>query len=211
MTKKIYWDILDTKRKKILPILKEFKDEFYLAGGTALALQFGHRDSIDFDFFSEQPFSTEKLFQKIVNAFWGYKIKKVQEEENTLSVIVNSKIKISFFHYRYKLVKSIIKTENLNIADLVDVGCMKLSAIVSRATMKDYIDLYFILQEISLPDLTEFAKKKFPDLDTNLILKSLVYFDDIEIEPIIFKHGNKVTLPIIKSFLESEVKKYYND
>ncbi len=87
-----------------------------------------------------------------------------------------------------------------------DIACMKLSAVVSRAVEKDFVDLYFIIKNLPLGRLLEKMKQKMPDLDQNLVLKSLVYFDDIVEEKIIFKHGNEVSLKNIKKFLEIQVK-----
>ena len=81
-----------------------------------------------------------------------------------------------------------ISDENLTFASIKDIGCMKLSAITGRASNKDYIDLYFILKHFSLSDLLEKAHDKYPELERNLILKSLVYFDDITSEKILFKN-----------------------
>src|SRR3989344_955285 len=103
----MFYDILDKKRIEILSFFNLFKDRFYLAGGTGLALQIGHRDSIDFDFF-----------------------------------------KLSFFRYPYILIKDCLDEENLRIASIEDIACMKLSAIVSRAVEKDFVDLYFIIKKI---------------------------------------------------------------
>ena len=84
---------------------------------------------------------------------------------------------------------------------------MKMSAIVSRATNKDYIDLYFIMQDRSLSDILGAVSKKTPSLDINLSLKSLIYFDDIEYEPINFKNDNIVSIEKIKDFFLQEIKK----
>lgn len=78
----MFYEILDKKRQKILPFLKRFKNDFYLAGGTALALQIGHRDSIDFDFFTRNDIDTAKLFLNIKEALTGHAIYKIQEERN---------------------------------------------------------------------------------------------------------------------------------
>lgn len=86
MDKKLYWDILDKERLELLPLFKVFKEDFYLAGGTALALQFGHRDSIDFDFFSSRSFSTEELFRKVEKILVGHKILKIGEAKDTLTL-----------------------------------------------------------------------------------------------------------------------------
>ena len=202
----MYYNILDKKRLSVLPLLKEFKNDFYLAGGTALALQLGHRDSIDFDFFSPNNIDTKKLFQKIKKIFNKYKILKVQEENNTLTVYIDDNIKISFFTYKYKLISKLLNEPYFKLASINDIGAMKLSAITSRASNKDYIDIYYILKQIPLPKLLQSANKKLPELDCNLILKSLVYFKDIEKEPIKFKNKNKIVFLKIQEFLIKEVR-----
>jgi len=191
----------------MLPLLKVFKKDFYLAGGTALALQMGHRDSVDFDFFSQKDFNTKELFESLREIFEGHALLNIQEESNTLTVLVDDAIKISFFAHAYELIGSAINDENLSLASIADIGCMKLSAITSRATNKDYIDLYFILKQISLADLLENARQKYPQLERNLILKSFVYFDDITLEKIMFKNNNEVAFETVKATLRGEVKK----
>ena len=203
----MFYDILDKKRIEILPILKNFKDEFYLAGGTSLALQIGHRDSIDFDFFKEGDFDTTELFKKIQSLFVKYKIIKIQEEKNTLTILVDKNIKISFFSYKYKILKPLLNEDNFSLASVEDIACMKLSAILSRATNKDYIDLYYIFKDYDFEEILNLAKKKFDDIDINLILKSLVYFEDVEFEPIMFKHDTEIEFDEIKIFLISLLKK----
>jgi len=202
----MFYAILDKKRLDLLPLFKNFKNDFYLAGGTALALQIGHRDSIDFDFFKEGDVDTQKLFNSLEDFFSGHHLLKIQEERNTLGLIVDDSVKLSFFGYKHKLTKDLIDEENLKLASIEDIGCMKLSAITGRASNKDYIDLYYILQSISLMDLLEKASQKFPNLDRNLILKSLVYFDDINLEPIMFKNNNHIDLSEVKKFLEGKIK-----
>lgn len=110
------YDILSKERKKLLPLFSEFKNTFYLAGGTGLALQIGHRDSID---------------------------------------------------------------------------------------------LYFISQKIGLETLLNSVEKKFPPLDLNLVLKSLVYFDDLVEEPINYKNNNEVDFELIKAFFKGKLKNYF--
>ena len=86
---------------------------------------------------------------------------------------------------------------------------MKLSAITSRSAEKDYVDLYFILKKIPLRELLDACSAKFKILDRNLILKSLVYFDDIHSEHILFKRGSDVALDTIKDYLRKIVKEYF--
>jgi predicted nucleotidyltransferase component of viral defense system len=202
----MFLDILDKKRINILPFLANFKSEFYLAGRTALALQIGHRDSIDFDFFTKSDLKIKKLFTQISDIFQKHEILKIQEEKNTLTILLDNKIKISFFTYKYDLLKEKIDTEFLSLASIEDIACMKLSAILSRATVKDYIDLYYILEKIKLADLIVLVKQKYPEIDSGLILKSLIYFKDIKNEKIIFKNNKKIEFNKVKKFLIKEVR-----
>ena len=206
----MFYNILDKKRLDSLPLFKSFKDRFYLAGGTSLALQIGHRDSTDFDFFSEEDIHTEELFERLRKFFEGHKLLKIQEDPNTLTVLIDESVKISFFTYKYKLIDKTISDENLTYASIADIGCMKLSTITGRASNKDYVDLYFILKLFSLSDLLDKAHGKYPQLDRNLILKSLVYFEDITQEKIIFKNNNDIAFEEVKKRLRSEVKKLSN-
>lgn len=206
----LHYHILDPERKEILPKLAGFKGGFYLAGGTALALQIGHRDSLDFDFFSREDINAVKLFDKVGEIFAGLKIIKTQEEKNTLSVNVG-KVKFSFLTYPYELVDKLVEAEHVNLASIKDIACMKLSAITSRSTLKDYIDLYFIMKQYTLEELLSSCKDKFPQLDIGLVLKSLVYFEDIAEEPIIFREGKHVSLEEIKQKLKSEVSRFLED
>jgi hypothetical protein len=135
-------------------------------------------------------------------------IVKVQEEKDTLSVLIDQKIKVSFFGFPYDLIKPLIKSDFINLASIEDIGTMKLSAITGRSVLKDYVDLYWILQKISLLKLTKGCKKKFKDLDINLVLKSLVYFEDVIEEPIIYKNFGEVSFEEIKSYLRKTVNSY---
>jgi hypothetical protein len=208
----MHWDILDKKRLDILPkfsFLKKYG--FYLAGGTALALHFGHRDSIDFDFFTEQDFNKEEITNIVLENF--SEVLKVQDENNTLTFILEGNIKVSFFKYKYKLIEDLIGTDFFDIASVADIACMKLNAICNRNTLKDYVDLFFILKQKKLSELLELVKIKMPELDTLLILKSLIYFEDIVEEPIIFKTSivsiDEIKAEITKFVLEYQ-KNIYN-
>ena len=199
--------ILDAKRKNLLPLLAAFKEDFYLAGGTALALQIGHRLSVDFDFFTEVPFDPNELFAKIEKIFVSHKVRQVQNEKNTLSVFVDG-IKISFFYTPYALLADTIDDSYLRLDSIRDIGCFKLGAILSRATNKDYIDLHYILQEIYLPQLLSAARKKMPTIDESLLLKSLVYFADIEQEDIVFVEGKEIAFEVVEESLRQAVRAY---
>jgi hypothetical protein len=204
----LHLEILDQKRQDLLPLIAKAGEGFYLAGGTALALQYGHRDSIDFDFFINDNFSTPDLWSKLETIFSGHALLKTQEEENTLSIIIDD-VRISFFGYHYNLINTPREESGFILATPLEIGCMKLSAITGRSTLKDYVDLYFILKNHSLSELLIAAKQKYPSLDQALILKSLTYFDDIDEEPIRFMPDFVVTKTEIFAFLADTVKNYW--
>lgn len=204
----LHLEILDQKRQTLLPLVATAGQGFYLAGGTALALQLGHRDSIDFDFFVSEDIDTTELWGRIERVFLGHELQKTQDEKNTLSVTIDGEVRLSFFGYHYPLLETPLEENGLALASIHDIGCMKLSAITSRSTLKDYVDLYFILQHISLSALLSGCAQKYPTLDHTLILKSLVYFDDITAEPIRFMPGFTVTSEEIESSLTTIVKDF---
>lgn len=178
---------------------------YYLAGGTALALEIGHRDSIDFDFFTPEPIDTALLYKKCEELFLGHTLIRTQEEFNTLSVLIDNEVRLTFMTYAYPLVMPLITTEHISLSSLTDIGCMKMSAITSRSAYKDYVDLYVILQSISLTSLIDALRVKMPTLDPILALKSLVYFDDINEEGIMYK-TDPIPFSEIKADLERRVK-----
>lgn len=201
-------EVLDNQRLSVLPFLTHFKQMwFILWWGTALALIFWHRESIDFDFFIEKEIDTEKLFIECQKIFSGIEIIKTFEEKNTLYILVNG-VKISFFSYFHKSIWDIQETEFFNIYSIEDITAMKLWAIQNRATNKDYVDLYYITQKIWLEKTLHTFFEKFWNIVTqSYLLKSLIYFDDIMEESLILKDSS-LTFEKVKKFLEEEVKKY---
>ena len=120
--------------------------------------------------------------------------------------MADGEVKISFFTYNYPLLQNKVEEKYFSMASIRDIALMKMSAILSRASNKDYIDLYFILQKYNLADLISDIPKKFNDLDANMVLKSLVYFNDVETEPILFLPGQEVDFEIVKEFLVAKVR-----
>lgn len=208
----MHWNILDKEQTALLPLFKAAVGaEFYLAGGTGLALQLGHRDSIDFVFFMEGEFSATDLALRLENVFAGHVVTITQQELNTLTCLIDGSVQVSFFGYRYPTLRPFIETEHFRIASIEDIGCMKLSAITGRSVEKDYVDLYFILQHVALAELLVLGARKLPSLDSGLVLKSLVYFDDVLAEPIFFKENHNVSFDEVKRFLEGTVRKYFQE
>ena len=160
---------------------KEYMKAFYLAGGTALGLHMGHRKSVDLDFFSEQTFSEDALLSK-VQALPDFSL--VAKDPRTLHCHVQA-VKVSFIGYAYPVLSAFREFHGISIADPIDVVCMKISAISSRGTKRDFVDLYMMAKSEGLGTLLGHFQKKFAQANYNLVhvLKSLVYFDDAEKDP----------------------------
>lgn len=156
--------------------------EFYLAGGTAAALQLGHRLSIDLDFFSINSFEAEVLRSRLEDS--GIKLLEIETASKTLHCSIEQ-TKVSFFHYPYPLIDKQKSFEDVSIAALLDIALMKITAIASRGSKKDFIDLFFLLQNLTLAKVFGEFGNKFPvaKLDPYHYIKSLTYFDDADKDP----------------------------
>ena len=143
----LHWEILDKHRLALLPKLVVFKDRFYLAGGTALALYLGHRDSIDFDFFTAKDFDSPSLMEELRTIFQELPIEEKMSHNNTLTLKVDN-VDMSFFKINENQLEPLRETEHIHLASLTDIGCMKLSALLGRSVLKDYVDLYAICKKL---------------------------------------------------------------
>lgn len=151
----------------------------YLAGGSALALQLGHRESLDLDFFTQESFEPTiavQEFQQILSSFrlsqtaWGTILGEID------------KVKFSLFSYQYPLITPTTEFEGIRLASKEDIAAMKLAAIADRGLKRDFIDLFVLLEHFSLPQMFDFYDRKFRNRNDLLphLLKALVYFDDAE-------------------------------
>lgn len=180
--------------------------QFYLAGGTALALQLGHRLSYDLDFFTEQDFSEQKLIETL-GRLGEFSID--HRAEDTLLGSLNG-ARISFFWYRHPLLFPPVSFLDVRLADIRDIAAMKLDAIQSRGKKRDFIDLWAIMHHgVTLEELFELFEKKYAGVAYNKqhILKSLVFFVDAEQDemPRVFADASWKE---IKKYIESEVRRF---
>lgn len=152
---------------------------FHLVGGTSLALQIGHRISIDLDLFTDVKTDLTDVPKNISHLG---AIQLLNQTPFILNLFVNE-IKVDFVSYRYPFIGKTVLTDNLKLASIKDIAAMKLAAITGRGSKKDFIDLFFILRTYSLPEIFGFFREKFPDGSEFLVFKSLTYFEDAEIEP----------------------------
>jgi len=202
----MFENTISKKTRENLGLLGKSKilGDAYLAGGTALALQIGHRISYDLDFFTDKKFKAQ-VFLKKISQIKAYHHERV--EWGTISGRLGD-VKFSLFYYPYPLLEKPIKFKNIKIAKIVDIAAMKIAAISERGTKRDFIDLYFILQKTSFREALNFYDRKYKKLSSNLIhiKKSLVYFEGTEKDPM-----PKLITPVpwknIKNFFKKEIKK----
>ncbi|MBI2437030.1 MAG: nucleotidyl transferase AbiEii/AbiGii toxin family protein [Candidatus Magasanikbacteria bacterium] len=204
----MYTNTLAVKTAHLLKILstKKWIQSFYLAGGTALALQYGHRQSIDLDFFCKKNINTKQLIQKL-SVIGSFTL--IQEEENTVEGILNG-VKISFMTYPYILIQAVVSVEKyVFMAHKDDIAVMKLGAITGRNTKKDFIDLYWYMthEKKDMRDMALLTEKKFNGFDFDMyhIYKSLVYFIEADKEPMPLMLES-VKWNEVKDFFKNEIK-----
>lgn len=182
---KPHWEALTLKTRAAFHACAQlpFIQNFYLAGGTGLALHLGHRFSVDLDFFTDQTNSVDaKLRTQLKKKFRDPSLELTHDQDATF-VAKWQGVGISFFElYAQPLVERTIDVEGIALASLGDIGALKLSAAFSRATRKDLVDLYYILQHVSLEELFRVASRKFPLVPSFSVtaLLALAYFDDAD-------------------------------
>ena len=156
---------------------KEYLKGFYLTGGTALALYLGHRKSVDIDLFSNFGFDVTRLLENINQDF---RFKLLHSSANTLRGSIDS-IKTDIIAHRYPYIKEPVLCDNYFILSEEDIIAMKLNAIMtSGQRVKDFIDIYFLLEKYDIADMVKFYKSKYNQEADGLVLKSLIYFDDVD-------------------------------
>ena len=165
--------------KIISPILT--KEGFYLAGGTALALQRGHRISVDLDFFSEDAFDPNAL-ARLLGKVTASSPTIIQQTSGSLCMAL-ADTKVELLHYPYPHIIPPTTIAGILLASLADITAMKLSAATNRGSKKDFIDIATLLDSFSLHEMLSFHQIKFPSTDIFTVIKSLTYFDDAEQEP----------------------------
>ena len=170
---------------ELMELLKKIMSEklfsdFNLVGGTALALQMGHRNSIDIDLFGNSEINSEFFIEKL-SEFGEVKVAK--STKNILITKINE-VKVDFVNYKYPLLSECLFIENIRMLSVKDIAGMKLNAIAGRGSKKDFIDLYFLLNEFSLKQMLDFYLKKYFDGSEFMVLKSLSYIEEANEQPL---------------------------
>ncbi|MBU3918719.1 nucleotidyl transferase AbiEii/AbiGii toxin family protein [Patescibacteria group bacterium] len=202
----MHQEVITLEGRKIFDKLKNFSD-FYLAGGTGLALDLGHRISVDFDFFWDKDIP-EGLLSKTRKVFNGHKIELIVDHPEQLGILVDG-ISISFVRYPFPVILKLVQHSGINILSSLEIAAMKAYVLGRRAALKDYIDLYFLIKENigDLEDIIKLCDKKYgSQFNKKLFLEQLIYLDDIKDEEIRFLKA-KVTKKQVEDFLRKEVSK----
>ena len=172
-------EILDNRQIELLPLMAQFRREYYLVGGTAIALYIGHRRSIDFDLFKLSPINHKRNLGKISATSFAHTVtRRVAEQMN---LIVND-VKVTFFQYPFPVTPTEHFDKYFRLPSLLQLAAMKAYALGRRSKWKDYVDLYFLLREhFTIADITDAATQLFGELYSEKMFRSqLCYFDDVD-------------------------------
>ncbi|MCX5751930.1 MAG: nucleotidyl transferase AbiEii/AbiGii toxin family protein [Candidatus Saganbacteria bacterium] len=183
MDKRLFIDILDKERQAIFKqLFKCLEDKYYLAGGTALALQLRHRQSFDFDLFRNGEVSFA-LKRKVLGAFKGYKIETLVDTSDELTFVLNEEVKVSLINYFWDPLFPLIRFPGvIPLLSVKDIATTKAYALGRRGNYRDYFDLYVILRQklARVPDIIKWCKRKYDEVfSEKMFLEQLSCVDDL--------------------------------
>lgn len=199
----MFKEILTGEQARLLSLIKYFRQDFYLAGGTAVALQIGHRRSIDFDLFSGKPLRTVKIVNTIKRVHYSIDA-TLEESTEELTMIIDG-IKITFLEYPFDIKPSVDFNDVIMMPDLLILAATKAYSLGRRSKWKDYIDLYFVLRDhFPLDDISKKAREIFGGgFNERLFREQLCYFEDIDFSEGIEFVGEPVDDTVVRDFLTS--------
>jgi hypothetical protein len=175
----MHTEALTEEGLKLFPALAAF-DDIYLAGGTALALQIGHRVSIDFDLFCDGPIE-KTLLANVKRVFTDVPVQPAINSPDELTAFV-AQVKITFLSYPFPLIEPLVSVDRLRMLSVKEIAATKAYTIGKRGTYKDYVDLYFIIAEhhASLEEIIGLAERKFGhEFNSRLFTEQLLFMDDV--------------------------------
>ncbi len=180
--------------------------QFHLAGGTGLAIQLGHRLSVDLDLFSLISFDSGFYLEYLEKNF------HFELDYSAISTLKGSidGVKVDFIAHTYNLILPVLETEQIRIYSLADIAAMKVNAIAGNGTRsKDFVDMYFLLEVYSVQQMLEFYKNKYNDRNNFHALKSLNYFDEVDLSdwPVLISK-RKFTWNTVKTTIDKHCKEY---
>ena len=198
-------EAITLKQQKVFDRLKKFP-EYYLAGGTALALQIGHRISVDFDFFSLKKIPPG-LLARIRKIFKESKIEIIVNHSKQLTVNIDG-VNLTIVKYPFPPMFALKDYKGVKLLSISEIAAAKAYILGRRATLKDYVDLYYVLKEkyLTLVKLIRMAEKQYEEFDPRLFMEQLIYLKDVEDAKVQFLKKS-VTKDQLQAFFEKEISK----
>jgi predicted nucleotidyltransferase component of viral defense system len=179
-----HWEVIPDEMRKLLEFIsrQECFTRFYLAGGTGLALQIGHRRSVDLDFFSEKDQVLWDTRQEILKAFSPLALQVIENVDGNLLLLVNGIQTGFFFSYGYPLLEPASTLDGIHLASIIDIALMKLDDLVRRGSRKDFYDVYMITRHIPLSELLRLGIEKYPQVRdfAFMVLEGMVMYENAE-------------------------------
>lgn len=193
--------ILTKNQEELLPLISQFSLQFYLVGGTALALQLEHRRSVDFDLFTDKNFKNDMIIKKIKR---HYPISQTFINSRGELTIKVHEVKMTWYNFPFVVSHEVKWEKIITMPDVKTIAAMKVYALGQRAKWKDYVDLYFIFRKYPLAEIVSWAEKLFPGhINERLLREQLDYFADIDYsETVEYLPGRAVGDEIIKQELK---------
>lgn len=177
----------------------------FLVGGTALALQMGHRFSVDLDLFTHEPFDAEALLAMLRE---HYEVQPLTISNSIFISVVNG-VKVDIVHFKYPFANPIIHTDNVRMADIKDIAPMKLDAVTKRGSKKDFFDMYYLFEQFEPNEILAWYAAMFRHSTAFHVIRSLVYFEDAELteNPIVF--DKSVTWEKVKKRMNEVINEHF--
>jgi hypothetical protein len=192
--------ILTKEQKDLLPFIKIFSKDYYLVGGTAIALYLGHRRSIDFDLFTKKDIKRKSIKEILYKSDFNYKI--IYESSEQMHIKIND-VKVTFYQFVFPVKSEVWFEKVIKLPSLTSLAAMKAFALGGRGKWKDYVDLFFLLKySLKIGDITNSAKQIFENsFNEKLFRQQLCYFKDIDYREEVEYIGAPVPEEDIKAFL----------
>ena len=201
----------NTIEKPTLELLKKLQQtpifsDLRLVGGTSLALQIGHRISVDLDLFGN--LNADEIAISSALSVYDHTT-QLRKTQNIYVYLING-VKVDLVNYPYPWLNELVVKDNLKLAAIKDIAAMKLAAVTGRGSKKDFVDIYFLLKQMTLIDILEAYDQKYQDGSRFMALKSLIYFEDAEEEemPLMMK---PLTWQEVKETIRKEHRDYINN
>lgn len=197
----MHHEILTKEQVRLLPLVGRFAKDFYLVGGTAIALHLGHRRSIDFDLFTSKPFRNSRIKRMLKGA--GRIDKVFRDETGQYTIIING-VHMTFFEFPFAIPSSHWFEKVIKLPDVLTLAAMKAYALGNRAKWKDYVDLYFVMEKYhGIAAIADRAMELFKgEFNEKIFREQLSYFDDMNYsEEVIYLPGFEVEEAKIKKAL----------